>query len=505
MKYKFLIILALVIGLISSCAVGPDFKKPEYKANDQYHTENSSDTTLSLKWWNFYEDEVLDTLIFKSLQNNRDLLMAAKRIEQSKANLGMTKADQYPHFNLGANVQGGNYGQGQFTGNTPIYGWGVTPQLQWEIDFWGKFKRSTEASRAELVSSIYGLRSIQMSLISEVAKNYFLLLDFRQRLIIAKKTFQSRDSAQIFIQARFDRGYAPEIDLNQAQIQTAISQSSIPVYERKIAEIQFNLSVLIGQNPDSIITDNVLFNFPIPDTIPAGIPSLLLRRRPDILSAEADLHAQVARIGVAQAMRFPSFSINGGIGIAGNFSLVGLGWNLGASLFGPLFQFNKNKRRMEVEKFKAEEVAFKYEKTVLNAFKEVENNLVGIQKLKEELVARKKHMDAAQNAERLSYERYNKGITSYLEVLETQRQSFQAQLEYSRVYQELLSYYSFLFKSLGGGWLSIEEVKKAEEDNMIFEEYIIPYHDLPPKERRKAEKEARKKAKEEKKKAKQKK
>lgn len=489
----------MLLLLLGSCAVGPDFKKPDYKANQTYRHQAEADSTLDFKWWDFYDDPILDTLILKALTNNRDLLMAAKRIEQSKANLGFTRADQFPQFDIGANFFYGNYAQGQFMGNTPIGGWGVTPQLNWEIDFWGKYRRASEAARADLVSSIYGLRSIQIGLISEVASNYFLLLDYRQRLIISNKTFASRDSAENIIQARYDRGYAPEIDLNQAQIQTAISKSAIPVYERQIAVIENNLSVLIGKNPDSILTDNSLFNFTIPDSLPSGVPSLLLRRRPDILSAEADLHAQVARVGVAQAMRFPSFNLSGAAGVGGTFSLAGFAWNVGASIFGPLFQFNKNKRRMEIEKYKSEEMALRYEKVVLEAFQEVEDNLITIETLKKELIARMEHMNAATNAEILSYERYNKGVTSYLEVLETQKQSFQAQLEYSRVYQELLSYYILLYKSIGGGWLSPEEVKAAEEDNKIFEEYIVPFHDLPPKERRKAEKEAKRKEKAEKK------
>lgn len=498
---KSLSILSVLL-LLGSCAVGPDFKKPEYKANEAYRNQAEGDSTIDFRWWNFYDDPILDTLIVKALRNNRDVLMAAKRIEQSRANLGLNRADQFPHFDLNASFLYGNSANGQYFGNPPISGWGITPQLNWEIDFWGKYRRATEAARAELVSSIYGLRSIQIGLISEVANNYFLLLDYRQRLIIARKTFASRDSAQLIIQARFDQGYAPEIDLNQAQIQTAISQSSIPVYQRQIAFIENNLSVLLGQNPDSLITDATLFDFAIPDSIPSGVPSLLLRRRPDILAAEANLHAQVARVGVAQAMRFPSFNLSGAAGIGGSFSSIGFAWNVGASLFGPLFQFNKNKRRMEIEKFKSEEVAFQYEKTVLMAFQEVEDNLISIETLKEELIARENHMRAAQNAEILSYERYNKGVTSYLEVLETQKQSFQAQLEYSRVYQELLSYYINLYKSIGGGWLSEEEVKGAEENNKIFEEYIIPYHDLPPKERRQVQKEQRKKEKEAKKAAK---
>ncbi|MCB0478393.1 MAG: efflux transporter outer membrane subunit [Crocinitomicaceae bacterium] len=495
---KISIILSSIFILVG-CAVGPNFKKPEYKANEQFRTITATDTSLNMQWWNFYNDPILDTLIVKALNNNKNLLMAAARIQQAKANLGMVRSDQFPKFNINAGILGGNYFGGNYLGNTNQFNWGVTPELNWELDFWGKFRRASEAARANLVSSIYGHRSIQMSLIADIAKNYFLLLDYKRRLVIAKNTYEARDSSELIIQARYDRGYAPEIDLNQAQIQTAISQSQIPVYERSIATLENNISVLLGENPHEIVTNGDLFDFPIPDTIPSAVPSLLLKRRPDILAAEADLHEQVARVGVAQAMRFPSFTIGGGIGIASNFSLIGLGWNVGATLFGPLFQFNKNKRRMEVEKFKADEVAFKYEQTVLQAFEEVENNLITIQKLKEELEARSKHMTAAQNAEKLSLERYNKGVTSYLEVLESQKQSFDAQLQYTRIYQELLSYYILLYKSLGGGWITPEELKEAQDKNILYKEYIIPYHDLPAKERRKAEKEAKKKAKAEKK------
>lgn len=499
-RFRNIFLFFAVIVVFTRCAVGPDFKRPEYKSNDQYRTVTATDTSLNLQWWNFYNDPILDTLIFKALSNNKNLLMAAARIQQAKANFGMIKSDQFPQFNIQAGVNGGNYFGANYLGSSNIFSWGVTPQISWELDFWGKFRRASEAARAQLVSSIYGHRSIQMTLISEVSRNYFLLLDNKRRLEIAKKTFETRDSSQQIIQARFDRGYAPEIDLNQAQIQTAISESSIPVYERNIATIENSISVLLGENPHEIITQGSLFDFPIPDTIPSGIPSLILRRRPDILAAEADLHVQVANVGVAQAMRFPSFSINGAAGVASNFSLIGLGWNVGASLFGPLFQFNKNKRRMEVEKFKAEEAAFKYEQTVLEAFQEVEDNIITIQTLKDELQARNKHMVAAQNAERLSLERYNKGVTSYLEVLESQKQSFDAQLQYTRIYQELLSYYIQLYKSIGGGWLSPEELRDAEDNNKVFEEYIVPFYDLPPKERRKEKKRLKKQEKEAKKK-----
>jgi multidrug efflux system outer membrane protein len=310
------------------------------------------------------------------------------------------------------------------------------------------------------------MRQTQLSLISSVVATYYLLLDDMSKLQISRRTYESRDSGTQIIQARYDHGIVPEIDLNQAQIQEAIAAASIPLYKRYIAYDQSTLSVLLGRAPDSIMVGNHLYDQQFPPDIPNGLPSQLLMRRPDILQAEADYVQQNALIGVAVAMRFPAISLTGLIGGASNelssFTTGGMAWSVGGNLLGPLFQFGKNKRRVERQRYLAEASRLNYEATVLQAFKDVEDALITIETLKEELVIQEERMRAAQNAEMLSQERYDKGVTSYLEVLESQRQSFDAQLSYSTVRRELLVSYINLYKALGGGWLSEDEMQQAE-------------------------------------------
>ncbi|RLA58450.1 MAG: hypothetical protein DRQ89_15355 [Epsilonproteobacteria bacterium] len=285
-----------------------------------------------------------------------------------------------------------------------------------------------------------------------------------------------RDSSLYIIEQRFDYGIIPAIDVNQAEIQKAIAASAVPSFERAVAQTENAMSVLLGINPGSITVGNDLLNQPLPDTIPTGLPSILLERRPDILQAEQNVVSQNALIGVAVAQRFPSISLTGILGVASNeFSSLftgGAAWTVGGNLLGPLFHFNKNKRRVDIERTKTEQTVLQYEKTVLNAFREVEDALVGIETLKRELDAREDQMVAAVNARELSAQRYDKGVTSYLEVLETQRSAFDAELLYSNTLQQLFNSYINLYNALGGGWVSdaeeqeairLEEEKAAEE------------------------------------------
>jgi multidrug efflux system outer membrane protein len=225
------------------------------------------------------------------------------------------------------------------------------------------------------------------------------------------------------------------------------------------------LSILLGKNPEQIVTGLPLQEQSIPPDIPAGLPSQLLQRRPDILQAEALYQAQNARIGVAQALRWPSLNITGLLGYATNdltaFNTGGLAWAVAGSITGPIFQFGKNKRRVEVERYNTEAALKEYENVTLKAFKEVEDALIAIKTYKEELAIAKIRSDAAMNAEMLSSQRYDKGQTSYLEVLESERQSFEAQLSYAQTRRALLDAYVALYKALGGGWLSLEEEQQA--------------------------------------------
>jgi len=471
-KYRKLIIPVLIIFLVGGCAVGPDFVKPDYQAEEHFRFDSTLvDSTQILSWWDLFGDPILDTMIMTALRNNRDVRVAAARVQQAWAAVGYYRADMWPKIDLQAGAMRGNFLNGNEipTGNS-FFG---AAQLTWELDFWGKYRRATEAAKADMLATEFGMRAVQIALISAVAVNYFQLLDFRQRIKISEKTLLARDSSLQIIEARFDEGIIPELDVNQAEIQKAIAAASVPFHTRQAAFAENALSILLGQNPGPILDEQILYDYTIDLEIPPGIPSLLLTRRPDIIAAEEAYRAQNARIGVAVAQRFPSISLTGALGAASSsltsVNAGGAVWSVGAGLVSPLFHFNKNKRRVDIERFRAEEYLMQYEHAILNSFREVEDALVEISTLNEELDAREMQMRAAMNAEELADQRYDKGVTSYLEVLETQRASFEAQLFYTETYQMILSAFINLYRTLGGGWITPEEQQMAEAQEAATE------------------------------------
>ncbi len=471
MKNKFLYIIIAFFSIlaIGGCKVGPKFKSPtgQIDSTAVYRFDSlklaMTDSVLNIKWWELFDDPVLDTLIRIGLRENKDVLIASSRIEQARAILGATKAEMWPSIGYQAGAIRGNVIGGLPTegGNSTnlFTGFGT---LTWEIDFWGKFRRANEAARADLAASEYGKRTIQIGLIAQIACTYYQLLDYKWRLYISRKTLQLRQESLDIVQARYNEGIAPEIDLDQAKIQRAIAASSVPLFQRSVAQTENALNVLLGRNPAPIVTGTELSEQPIPPDIPVGLPSMLLTRRPDIIQAEHALHAETARIGVAVAQLFPAISLTGLLGVASTdisaLTANGLAWSAGATLLGPLFEFGKNKRRIEAQRHKAEQVLREYERTVIIAFQEVEDALVEIHTLKEEMQARQAHVDAALHAQYLSTQRYEGGVTSYLELLESQRQAFNAELSLSETMQKLFGAYTRLYKALGGGWLTPEEM-----------------------------------------------
>ncbi|MCF6222234.1 MAG: efflux transporter outer membrane subunit [Flavobacteriaceae bacterium] len=507
------ILVLLIVLLVQACAVGPNFHEPENNTSASFrYSNNKTDSIINLNWWDIFNDPVLDTLILTALRENKNVLIAASRIEQARANVSFNKADFGPKFGVQAGASVSNQLLGIPLDNN-FQSYSALGSVNWELDFWGKFRRSTESAKADLLASFYGKRALEIALISEVAFNYFQLLDFKARLLISENTWALRDSTLQIIQARFDEGYTNIIDVNQAQIQKAISQVSIPVFKRSIAFTEHNLSILLGKNPDTIVTLKTLREYALPDSIPTGIPSEILQRRPDILQSEQLYRSQNARIGIAQAQRFPSISLTGLLGVGSNdlSSLLsnGLGWSAGASLLGPIFEWGKNARRVDIEREIAKQSLLNYENTVLNALLEVDNSLISLSTLREELEANNFMLKAASNASYLSRERYYQGVTSYLEVIENQRVEFDANLAYSENYQRLLNAYVNLYKSLGGGWVTKEELNKyamqrAEEENvdantivkdsLIYNGQIIDLHLTPEQEQaRKEEKKTQRK------------
>lgn len=446
---------------MSGCMVGPKYQKPTPEIPAAYRfDQTAADTAYNLRWWELFDDPVLDTLIAQALRQNTDVRIAASRVVQARLAVGYARADAFPRLGYEAGATRGNFFGSQKTDDPVSFFYGAA-NLQWEIDFWGKYRHATAAARAELLATEYGHRAVQIAIITEVAYAYFQLLDFQERITITRQTIQTREGSLDIIQQRFDEGVVAGIDLNQAQIQLAVAAGALPQYERAIAQTENALSFLLGRNPNPIITGRPLLQQSLPPDIPSGLPSELLLRRPDIAQADAMLQAQFAQAGIAQALRFPSISITGLLGLASNdlstLTSGGAAWSVGGGLLGPIFNFGKNKRRFEIEKERITETTIQYEATVLQAFGEVENALIAINTYGRQYLIKEQELAAALNASMLSNERYDGGETSYLEVLESERTLFQVQVEMSQLRHQYLSAYINLYQALGGGWITPEQ------------------------------------------------
>ena len=454
----FAISILICSLVLPGCLLGPDFKRPVVETKEEYRFETvTGDSPVNLQWWELFDDPVLASLVITALQENKNVLIAASRIEEARAFLGFTRADQYPRLDIEGDAARGNLAgnsRAPYTDNN-FY---IAPALSWELDFWGKFRRATESARAELLASEYALRTVQISLIAEVIGTYFLLLDYHQRLEISRRTLNSRVKSLKIIQLRFDYGIVPELDVNQAQILKEVAAAAIPFYQRSIGKTENALSILLGRLPDTIRKGAPLDKQSIPPDIPTGLPSSLLTRRPDIMQSEYLLQAQNAKIGIAQALRLPAIRLTGRYGGASDeldaLTSGGAAWSAGGSLMGPLFDFNQSAQRVEVERERTRQAVLAYENTVLLAFREVEDALVEIQTYREEMAAIERRTKAARNATDLSRERYDKGVTSFLEVLDNERILFDVELEFSQIQQDYLNAYVKLYKALGGGWIS---------------------------------------------------
>ncbi|GJM15940.1 MAG: RND transporter [Thermodesulfobacteriota bacterium] len=468
--YNIITIVLIISALLSGCMVGPNFKEPQFDdLPEEFRFSNEYDSQeVNLVWWELFNDPVLVSLVNTALEQNKDLLIAISRIEEARSFLVFTEADLYPRFDLQGGANRGNFNGGIISSDPdePTNSAFISPVVNWEIDFWGKFRRANESARAQLLATEYAKTTVQISLISEVVGAYFMLLDFKERLRVSEQTLESRDESLVIIQKRFDKGVIPEIDLNQAQVQREIAAAAVPVNKRLIANTENAISILLGTFPQEIKTDLDLYAQTIPPNVPAGLPSSLLERRPDILEALYLIQAQNALIGVAVAERFPALSISGAVGAATNeaaqMTIDGFAWNIAAGLAGPIFNFGQDKARVEIEETRTEQALYNYQNVVLNAFREVSDALVDIQTYREQIAALKSQVKAAENANRLSKMRYDQGFSSYLEVLDSERAQFAAQLDLSQATQEYYNAYVRLYKALGGGWISPLDMEETE-------------------------------------------
>jgi len=468
-KLRYFLVLLLLFWGILGCSFGPKHKKPEMDIAPDYRFSEISqpDSTINLKWWELFQNPALDTLVQVALEGNKNILIALSRIDEARATYGFTKADLLPKLDIQAGASRGTLFNGiELESETNNFF--ISPVVNWELDFWGKYRKASEAAKAEFLATQYSLRTLQISLISDVASSYFLLLDYQNRLKISQKTLRLRDESLRIITRRFEEGIIPEIDLFQAKIQREIAASAIPIFQRYIGQTENALSILLGELPRSFLAQDSLEILISPPDVPPGLPAALLERRPDIAQAEMILKAQTARIGVAQALRLPAINLTAALGfVSDDLSKITDGdpsWSISGSLFGPIFNFNKNVRRVDIEKARTQQALFGYENTVLQAFRDVQDALLAVRTYREQLASKERELFSAQGAARLSRSRYDKGVTSYLEVLESDRTLFTVELEYSELRQLSLNSYVRLYKALGGGWISREEMGNSPDE-----------------------------------------
>ncbi len=478
---KILLILCVAIGL-HSCKIGKNYQGVELNQPDSYaqadtlrvvaydsiNTDTLELNTADLKWWNLYDDPILDSLILIAMENNRDVLIAAENVLQGRLALKNQNAEMLPKFDVNGQVQRGNFLLNQ-VGSTQNLVLGAAT-ANWELDLWGKLRRLSEAARADLAASEYGYRGVMISLISEVATTYFSLLRAKSQYEISMRNARSRDSMLQLIQARYDKGIVPVLDVNQATIQYTIAAGSVPQYELQIVQLQNTLSILLGKNPGEVGTGKPLNAQNYNIDLPVARPVDLLARRPDVIVAEYQVIAQNALVGAAKGNRLPSLSASALIGITadsfGNLSFNNPLWTLTGQLAGPLFYWGQLKRQVDIEDSRSFQALYAYQNTVYFALKEVEDVLAEIRTTKAEIEIAEQRRSAALQAQMLSRERYNMGVTSYLEFLEQQRQAFDAELLLEELRAILLSSYVRLYKALGGGWLTAEEEAQAIEASM---------------------------------------
>jgi len=452
-------LLAFSMVMLTGCMVGKKYNKPAMPAGIVYPNATNSDTAALARWFDIYHDTALQTLIRMAIDSNRDLLVAASRMQEALALSGAVKANMGPKLSYQAAAGGGKAG----TDATKVQGGvdggvlNVFGVLNWELDVWGKLRLQTQAATDEFLSSQANRDALQVSLVAEVATNYFLLRDLDNELMISESTLDGRKKNTQIISDKFNHGYVSELDLLQARQQESIAAAAVPGFRRQIILTENAIRVLIGLGPGPIVRGASNYDQILSPDIPVGLPSQLLERRPDIVASEFALQAQFARIGIAQANRFPTISLTGALGFASPqlsnmFTSQGLVANGFGSLVGPLFNWGQNKKLVEVEKHRTEQLYYQYQQTTLNAFADVDNALASYRNLNEEHLARKQQVEAATKSLTLSQARYDNGYTSYLEVIIMQTNLFDAQLQESFTMQQKLNSIVSLYKALGGGW-----------------------------------------------------
>lgn len=467
---KGFIVLSLGI-ILAGCAIGPNYKRPEAETPQAWRTEvKEARDTANTAWWEQFGDPVLDDLIHTALRENKDLMIAAARIEEYEGYLMVTRADLLPRAEASGTAAKQHLSEkddsliSRFLPN-PHNSFQATLSAAWELDLWGRYRRADEASRAQLMSTEQARLGVILSVVSSVASGYINLRDLDNQLIIAKNTADGRKSTLDLFLNRAKGGVVSDLEVNQVKSQYAQALARIPAIEKGIGQQENALCILLGRNPGPIPRGKTIDTLILP-VVPTGLPSDLIERRPDIRQAEQNLIAANANIGVARSLYFPSISLTGAFGWSSSdlsdlFKDPSRVWSYGGSLTAPIFAGGAIRGQNKAARAVQKETLLGYLKTVQNAFREVDDSLSNQRRSREQLGAQKMQVDALKNYARIARARFDNGYTSYLEVLDAERSLFDAELSFSQTEATLFIDLIGLYKAMGGGW-AVEADKLTE-------------------------------------------
>jgi len=469
-----LILTLNLLILLSGCMVGPNYQRPAVDVPETWRfADEKAKDVANTAWWGQFNDPVLNELITISLQENKDVKIAAAVIEEFMGRYGVVRAPLYPQIGAGANVgrdRATEEGPAPLSRGVenPANNYQVFLSASWEIDLWGKLRRATEAARADLLSTEEAKRTVILSLVSSVAGEYINLRDLDKQLEIAKQTAKAREDSYKLFKLRFEGGVISELELSQVKSEYEAAMAAIPLLEKTITQQENALSVLLGRNPGAIQRGKTVDELILP-AIPAGLPSDLLVNRPDIRQAEQNLISANAQIGVARAQYFPTISLTGLFGWASTdlsdlFSGPAKTWSWAVPVAAPIFTGGAISGQVRAAEAIQQQTLGRYQQVIQNAFRETEDSLVDQRKTKEQLQTLKQQVGSLTDYARIARLRYDNGYTSYIEVLDAERSLFNAQLTYAQTQGVLFQALINLYKAMGGGWVTEAEHLTVRQD-----------------------------------------
>ena len=457
--------LALLLLGLSACTVGPNYKRPDVPLPPQFHAAAQPESAASIadtKWVDLFDDATLKQLVATAIDRNFDLRIAAERVEEARASLGIARANQYPFLDaqaLGQSTRSSTLGSFPVPAGEKIAATYTQAgaALSWELDFWGRLRRLTEAARAQYLATEQGRRGALVSLVSQVMTTYFELLEQDLELEIGRKTRDIANDNLRLVGLRHDRGAATGLDVSQAQQLLYTATSSIAAAERGVGQTEDALSLLLGGAPAAQPRGQALDRFPLPPQLPAGLPSALLERRPDIRQAEQNLVAANARIGAARARYFPTIELTGFFGAQSRallqfFTDPARMENIGPSALLPIFHAGQTRQQVRLTQAQQREMLAAYQKAVYSALRDVSDALIAHDRTREQREQQEQLVAALSESVRLSTLRYQGGLDSYLQVLDAQRSLFQGQIQLSQLRMLELQSVAQIYRALGGGW-----------------------------------------------------